>query len=265
MDYKAIVDEVNRRAYTSQSVLSWYQELEVIQKAELAILEKIERQIKDGRLLDIGMGGGRTTSLLLPISRDYVGIDYAPNLVAAAKEKYPAATILCRDARDLTCFDDASFDFVLVSNNGLDYMVHEERIKVMRDILRILKPDGYLMFSTHNRDYANFDRLPWQQTSSFNLNLLKNCAHAFIHLPRHLRIKKHARYSDLYAVINDNAHGYSLLTYYISIKRQIEQLTEVGFVNTEAYDFEGITRQADTTSPWIYYLSRKVVSTRRGS
>jgi SAM-dependent methyltransferase len=257
MDYKTIVDEVNRRAYTSKSVLSWYQELELIQKAELAILEKISPQLKDGRLLDIGLGGGRTTAFLLPISRDYVGIDYAPDLVAAAKQKYPEATILCRDARDLTCFDDASFDFVLVSNNGLDYMVHEERIKVVRDIFRILNPDGHFIFSTHNRDYANFDRLPWQQKNSFNLNFLKNCAHALIHLPKHLYLQKHARHSDLYAVINDNAHDYSLLTYYISIKRQIEQLTEVGFVNTEAYDFEGITRQADTTSPWIYYLSRK--------
>ena len=257
MDYKAIVDEVNRRAYTSPSVFSWYQELEVIQETERAILERISPEIKDKPILDISIGGGRTTAALLPISHDYVGIDYAPDLVEAAKKKYPGATIMCRDARDLSCFGDASFDFVLVSNNGLDYMVHEDRIQVMSEIFRVLKPKGYFMFSTHNRDYRNFDLLPWQQAGAFDLSFIKNCAHALLHLPKHLSLKKHARHSDWYAVINDNAHGYSLLTYYITIERQIEQLRGVGFVTTEAYDFAGIRRERDTTSPWIYYLTRR--------
>jgi ubiquinone/menaquinone biosynthesis C-methylase UbiE len=257
MDYKTIVDEVNRRAYTSRSVLSWYQDLEIIQDAERTILEKITARIRDKRLLDISMGGGRTTALLLPISRDYVGIDYASDLVDAARRKFPQAAIICRDARDLTCFDDASFDFVLVSNNGLDYMVHEDRITVMQEIFRVLNPQGLFMFSTHNRDYQNFDRLPWQQKHSFEPGFLKNCAHALYYLPKHLSLKKHARQSEGYAIINDNAHGYSLLTYYISIERQIEQLAQVGFVDTEAYDFAGTVRESDTTSPWIYYLTRK--------
>ena len=213
MDYKTIVDQVNRRAYTSNPVLSWYQDLEVIQDAERAILEKISPLIKDKRLLDISIGGGRTTKLLLPISRDYVGIDYAPELVETAQGKYPDATIICRDARDLTSFADTAFDFVLVSNNGLDYMVHEDRITVMEEIFRLLNQNGLFMFSTHNRDYENFNRLPWQQGLSFDLNFLKHCEHALFYVPKHLRLKKHARHTDDYAVINDNAHGYSLLTY----------------------------------------------------
>lgn len=257
MDYKSIVDEVNRKAYTSKPVLSWYQELDVIQEPERAILEKISPLIKDKRLLDISIGGGRTTKFLLPISRDYVGIDYAPDLVETAKSRYPEAIILCRDARDLTNFDDATFDFALSSNNGLDYMVHEDRIRVMKEICRVLRAGGLFMFSTHNRDYQHFDRLPWQQGLSFELNHLKNCVHALYYFPKHLSMKRHAVHSDEYAVINDNAHGYSLLTYYISINKQIEQLKQVGFVDTEAYDFEGKVQESDTTSPWIYYLARK--------
>lgn len=52
MDYKTIVDEVNRKAYTSRSVLSWYRDLEIIQDAERTILEEITAQTKDKRLLD---------------------------------------------------------------------------------------------------------------------------------------------------------------------------------------------------------------------
>jgi SAM-dependent methyltransferase len=257
MDYKSIVDEVNRRAYASNAVRSWYQELAFLQDAELAILEKITPQIKDRPLLDIGIGGGRTTGILLSISRDYVGIDYAPDLVRAAKGKYPEANISCRDARDLTCFDDATFDFVLVSNNGLDYMVHEDRISVLKEIFRVLGKNGLFMFSTHNRDYKDFDRLPWQQGLSLDPNFLKNCAHALFYLPKHLKLKQYARQTETHAVINDNAHGYSLLTYYISINRQTEQLAQLGFVATEAYELAGNVRQSDRTSPWIYYLTRK--------
>lgn len=257
MDYKTIVDEVNRKAYTSKPVLNWYQNLDVIQAPERAILEKISSQIKDKRLLDISIGGGRTTAFLLPISRDYVGIDYAPDLVETAQRRYPEATILCRDARDLKSFADATFDFALSSNNGLDYMVHEDRIRVLGEICRVLKRGGLFMFSTHNRDYKHFDRLPWQQGLSFDLKFFKNCAHALCYLPKHLSLKKHAVYRDEYAVINDNAHGYALLTYYISINSQVAQLEQTGFGETEAYDFDGRVCQAGTTSPWIYYLTRK--------
>jgi SAM-dependent methyltransferase len=257
MDYKTIVDEVNRRAYTSKPVLNWYRNPDVIQIPERAILEKISSRIKDKRLLDIGIGGGRTTGFLLPISRDYVGIDYSPDLVETAKGKYPEANILCRDSRDLTSFDTATFDFALSSHNGLDYMVHEDRIRVLGEICRVLKPGGLFLFSTHNRDQRHFDRLPWQQGLSFDLNFIKNCVHALCYLPKHLSLKKHAVHRNEYAVINDNAHGYSLLTYYISLGKQIEQLDRMGFGEAEGYDFAGKVCQSDTTSPWIYYLTSK--------
>jgi SAM-dependent methyltransferase len=257
MNYKTIVDEINRRAYTSKPVLSWYRDLDDIQVPERAILEKILPRIKNQKLLDLSIGGGRSTRFLLPLSKHYVGIDYAPDLVDAAKNKYPEAEILCRDARDLTCFDSAAFDFALASNNGLDYMVHEDRLQVLREIWRLLKPGGLFMFSTHNRDYRYFDRLPWQQDLSFDLNYLKTCAHSLFYFPKHLKLKKHATHRDEYAMINDNAHGYSLLTYYISIEKQIAQLEQNGFGETEAYNLEGEVRESEITSPWMYYLTRK--------
>jgi SAM-dependent methyltransferase len=257
MDYKTIIDSVNRRAYTSRAVLSWYKELDVFPGPEQAILEEISPLIKNKRLLDIAIGAGRTTKRLLGLSRDYVGIDYAPDMVEAAKGRYPEASILCRDARDLADFNDASFDFVLAAANCLDYMVHEERITVLKEIRRVLGAGGLFMFSTHNRDYQHFDRLPWQQGISFDLNFIKNCVHGLCYFPQHLRLKKHAVHRDRYAVINANGHGYSLLTYYISINHQVEQLKESGFAETRAYGFGGLVQGSETNSPWIYYLTRK--------
>ena len=50
-------------------------------------------------------------------------------------------------------FEDSSFDFILFSFNGIDYMNHDERIRTLREIRRILKTGGYFCFSTHNLNF----------------------------------------------------------------------------------------------------------------
>jgi hypothetical protein len=70
-------------------------------------------------------------------------------------------------------------------------------------------------------------------------------------------MKKHEIHTDEFAVINDNAHGFSLLGYYISIPAQLKQLAAVGFSDVEVYDGEGERVTSDTRFPWTYYLAKK--------
>ncbi len=256
MNHKEIVDDINRAAYGTEEVVDWYGDLDFILKPEAVILEKITPVIREQRLLDIGIGAGRTTRFLLEISRDYTGIDYTPSFAELAQKKYPAAKILCGDARDLGVFADHAFDFVLFSFNAIDYMVHEDRLRALKEIHRVLKPNGLFMFSTHNRDYKYFDKFPWQE-GRFDLNHLKSCLYTFFHLPKHYRMKKHEIRTEQYAIINDNAHGFSLLGYYISLTEQEKQLKEIGFAELEAYDMEGNPTAGDTNFPWTYYLARR--------
>lgn len=256
MGYREIVDEINKAAYGTEEVAAWYDDLDFILKPEAVILEKIAPVIRDKRLLDIGIGAGRTTRFLLEMSRDYTGIDYTPSFAEQAQKKFPAAKILCGDARDLSRFDDRTFDFVLFSFNAIDYMVQEDRIKALAEIYRVLKPNCPFMFSTHNRDYKYFDKFPWQE-DRFDLNHLKSCLYTFLHLPKHYRMKKHEVRTDQYAIINDNGHGFSLLAYYISLIEQEKQLREIGFVDIEAYDMDGNPTIHDRNSPWTYYLTRR--------
>jgi hypothetical protein len=121
----------------------------------------------------------------------------------------------------------------------------------------VLKPGGLFMFSTHNRDYKLFNKLPWQEGIQFNLNYLKNCLYTLAHLPKHFRMKQHEIYTDEYAIINDNAHGFSLLAYYIRISDQLRQLEQAGFEESESYDMEGNLIVSDYTYPWVYYLTKK--------
>jgi hypothetical protein len=70
-------------------------------------------------------------------------------------------------------------------------------------------------------------------------------------------MKRHEIYTDDYAIVNDPDHRYSLLLYYISIEKQVKQLTDIGFYGIEAYDKNGKMVEYDTSSHWISYLARK--------
>jgi len=178
--YKDVVDATNMAAYARTGTVDWYKDFEFILKPEAVILEAIGPAIKDKKLLDIGIGGGRTTKFLLEISSDYTGIDYTADFITAARQRFPKANLLCCDARNLDGFADATFDFVLFSFNAIDYMIHEDRLSCLAEINRVLKPGGWFMFSTHNRDYRHFDKYPWQERR-FDLNHLKKTNDTYGH------------------------------------------------------------------------------------
>ncbi len=103
------------------------------------------------RLLDIGIGAGRTTRILAPRVKSYVGIDYAERMVRRARERFPGLALEVADAADLSRFADASFDTVLFSFNGLGVLPTDEaRARCFREVARVLAPGGAFLFSLHN-------------------------------------------------------------------------------------------------------------------
>jgi SAM-dependent methyltransferase len=257
MGRTSLLDRVNQSAYARPDVVKHYEDLDMLLEPERLLLERLTPTIKGKKILDIAIGGGRTTKYLLKISDDYTGIDYTPAFVEVARRKFPTANILCRDARDLSSFADETFDFVMFPFNSIDYVPHEDRLRALREIYRVLKRGGHFLFSTHNRDHESFNKLPWQERLSLDPLFIKSCLYSLYHLPRHIKMRRHEVHTDEYAVINDNAHGYALLAYYISVPRQLEQLARVGFRAAEAYDMEGKPVARDTRFPWIHYLTTK--------
>ena len=116
-----------------------------------------ERRIVDewfprppARVLDLGVGNGRTTVALAELGYDVVGIEFCNELLSHGRALHPTVDLRQGDARALD-FQSESFDVVMFSWNGIDYMhPFEERAKVIREMTRCVKRGGLVFLSSHN-------------------------------------------------------------------------------------------------------------------
>lgn len=141
-----IVQEVSERAF--------------LFKPEQVVLNKLQNRLSDMKMLDIGMGGGRTTAFFAPLVKAYVGIDYSQKMIWLCQKKFTenSQKLLFKraDARKLVLFRDDEFDFVLFSFNGMDVVDYEDRAKILKEIHRICKNNAYFLFSAHNINFLQF-------------------------------------------------------------------------------------------------------------
>ncbi len=139
----------NLQVYRDPDVVSHYAGLNYLTPCELLLFETY---IKPGmEILDIGVGGGRTTSYLSDKASRYVGVDYSAEMIKTCRNKFPHLEFEVADASDLSGFSDASFDALVISFNGIDCLVPEERRwQCLRECARVLRTGGVFIFSSHN-------------------------------------------------------------------------------------------------------------------
>src|SRR3954453_3780733 len=149
----------NRAYFDDRLVIERYCRVDKLEPAERVIISRIGHEFADKRILDLGVGAGRTTPFLLDISKNYIGIDISPGMIAACQARYPMVSFAVGDVRDLSRFSVASFDFILFSNNGINCLDPAGRLRALAEIRRILAPAGVFLFSGRNRHYKI--RRPW--------------------------------------------------------------------------------------------------------
>lgn len=139
----------NLQTYDAPEVAAHYATLDYLTPCER---ELFEIYIPAGSaILDLGVGGGRTTSYLAKRASRYVGVDYAPAMVKACEAKFPGLEFKVADAANLSLFPDASFDVVVFAFNGIDYVLPDEsRQGCFAQVHRVLKANGIFIFSSHN-------------------------------------------------------------------------------------------------------------------
>jgi SAM-dependent methyltransferase len=139
----------NLDTYNSPEVASYYSSLNYLTSCERLLFDEY---LSPGMIiLDLGVGGGRTTPYLSSIAQRYIGADYASEMIAACQRKFPGLEFKTVGAADLSIFAASSFDAVVIAFNGIDSVIPEEsRYCALREIHRVMKPKGILIFSSHN-------------------------------------------------------------------------------------------------------------------
>jgi ubiquinone/menaquinone biosynthesis C-methylase UbiE len=250
-------ENFNLNIYESERIAAFYAHQDFLFKAESEIFGLIAEKLNEMDVLDVGIGGGRTTYYLANKCKTYLGIDYSQNMIHKAKQNFPALNFRCEDARNLDFASNASFDFVFFSYNGIDSVSYEDRNLILKELYRVLRPGGFFAFSSHNKDYKYFDKFPWQQNLPLTLNNIKHCLKVMLHLPRILKLRRKNTYSSHYAHVLDEAHFYSLYNFYISPSAQINDLKDIGFTEIRTFHKNGgeISNYSDTD--FVYYLCKK--------
>lgn len=247
-------EDGNRAAFERLDVCNEYAVQDTLQTPEQAIVKLLSSHLKPpDRILDIGVGTGRTTPHLMSLTGNYCGIDYSEQMIRIARRLHPGADLRLGDARDLSQFRSGEFAVVFFSFNGIDCLSHASRLKALAEILRVLKPEGFFVFSSHNRKYKAFNKLRF----GYEGEVWLSARHAFwsvvnrlSHLPRH-------EHTAEYDIITDPGHQYSMLHYYISAQKQIEQLRRAGFSQEVRFYDEYAVQSESPESAWLYYVARK--------
>lgn len=268
------LEQVNRQVWSNGAVVRFYSRREGWHDpGEIAVVDNVAESVRDGQILDIGCGVGRTTSILLALSEDYVGVDYIPEMVVAARERFPGVRYEVGDARALKRFGAASFRLVFFSANGIDAVGREDRGKVLREAYRIVQPGGFFAFSAHNLAHPSVGQGPWSVRQLLNYRHPRNAAKRILHLPRsvsnHRRLSALAVDGDGWAIRNDCAHDFSIVIHYVTLEQQLQDLASAGFGEVDVFDSvtgARVYRTSETrTSFWLHYVARKPPTERTSS
>jgi ubiquinone/menaquinone biosynthesis C-methylase UbiE len=255
----------NQVTYQRRSIVHYYTQLKQLQPAEQTVLELFQTRLASMKMLDIGVGGGRTTEYFSPLVAEYVGVDYAAEMITACQQRFQKVThpivLSVADARKMPQFADSSFDFILFSFNGIDYVNHQDRLNILQEVRRIVKPGGYFCFSSHNLQGLTRE---FDYKSKFSLNPVNTYTNlVMLALLRGLNptvSKARLREAD-YLVVRDESHNFRLQTYYIRPQAQLQQLDPY-FSYVEVYSWKTGQKITDQTEllnnqdMWLYYLCR---------
>ena len=255
---KSFTSEDVKNKYESKTVVDSFEPQIVLQKPERAVLDELMNKLPEMKMLDIGVGAGRTSLHFAPLVKEYVGIDYSTSMIEICRRKYPHLKFEVADAKKMVSFRDAYFDFVLFSFNGLDSVEHEDRLQILREIRRITKTQGFFCFSSHNMN--SFQHSPIKASKNA-FTTLENIHMILVAIFLNLRARKIFLYPSLSNGYFMFYHGHANVlfkTYFVSPVEQRKQLRDAGFVVAKIYGLDGreIKNTADEVDDWLYFLCK---------
>lgn len=271
-------------------VVAEYASFSFLLPPEEEIFARYRSWIEGGRVLDVGVGAGRTTTRLASLASRYVGTDVSAAMIETCRGRFPnndAVTFEVFDARDMRSLESDYFDFVLFSFNGLDLVgEHEDRLSALAEMRRVCRKGGIVCFSSENLHFAeqrmslgNALRRSLSATRGQPLrrrvrqvrNALENARmwrrlnpepEALARMEHALIVEERPRHElspEFFAAPQERIRA---RRYFIRPSAQQRQLAQAGFVDIQIFDQDGheVTGRADTGLDhawWLYYVARK--------
>ena len=255
-----VQDGVNQAVYFSPRVYSRYQSRHLTPR-EATCLQKYQQFIADKDVLDVGVGTGRTTGYLAPLARNYEAVDYSPVMVAYAKKAMPDVSIRQADFRDLSTFRNETFDFVFATDNVIDALAHEDRLRALGEAYRVLRPGNILALSAHNLNYTKAFSGPEFDYHSNPRIFAANFVQYLRRLKNYRTVGRLRTTNSDYALLNDTGHDFACLHYYTARSIMKLQLESVGLRLVEVFDNDGRSIEEgedDRDSPSLLYVAERL-------
>jgi ubiquinone/menaquinone biosynthesis C-methylase UbiE len=254
--------EDNFEVYEHTDVVRSYLDCGRLTRGEQLLFSRYKADFAHKKVLDLGVGGGRTTPALTATSAEYWGVDYSGAMVVACRQRYAGlvnARFLQDDARYLEHCPDNFFDTAVFSFNGIDIVDIEGRKAVLDTVRRVLAPGGIFIFSFHNAGYLEtLYRYHWQ----------KNPLRWWPNYRRRRKIRAFNGPKEQYAgrdyfFLKDGGEDFRLSNCYMRPGCQQQMLIAAGFRPGQcvgSLSGREIPLEAPDTSkdPWVYYRSAKV-------
>lgn len=233
--------------------------------AELELLRLYRDRWPQTDMLDLGVGTGRTSLTFSILARTYVGIDYAPRMIVTCRSlirESESVRFEVGDATDLSAYYGRRFDVVLFSFNGIDCVSHVQRLQVLGEVRKLLKPGGHFLFSGHSLAVFPF-RLKLPSLGSGGIiRWAYRTLKRLIWFAQQKWFNRQVRIEDVkrrgWAILADGDHGFRSRYCYTSPAYQIRQLDEQGFETVAVLDRRGaaIDPESPPDDTWLHYLCR---------
>ncbi len=221
-----------------------------------------------GDVLDIGIGGGRTTGLLSPEARSYVGLDISREMLDLAGQRFPDADLREGDAAGLAGLPDEAFDLVVFSYNGLDALDHARRATALAAMARVVRPGGRVVFSSLNLDGVSFDERPLRVAGGpLSPRFRYHVAHAVRHPGSMVRSVRNYRNNrgeaedgHGWGMRSMRAHEFRFVVHFATMEETVAEAGAAGLEVVAAYADDGselAPSTAHTDADYVHFVCRR--------
>lgn len=158
--WKNRIDTAQKEHYSVY--VTGHEDWKMINEAHKKIIEKEV----EGTVLDLGCGYGRLSELF---PSNYTGVDFSPDFIRRAQEKYPKVSFIVADLKNLP-FEDSSVDWgicVSIKRMIIDNLGEKEWELMLKEAERVCKnvlileyetPWDYEMIKVGYPEYKTYDR-----------------------------------------------------------------------------------------------------------